>query len=158
LSKEIKRKVTGWLKEEGLFFEEVVDPDTYFNFSIKVAGLSMDVVKDITRDVVLVRSTMIFNEDQTRTLKAMSEKGREAFFWELRIRLLTNNDVGAFEIKPNLDRVEIFIQARGIFRDGLAKDRLLGSILVVHKSLTMVAWLLDHFSGSPEGETNIFYM
>jgi len=158
LSEEIKRKVIGWLKEEALFFEEVVDPDTYFNFSIKVAGLSMDVVKDITRDVILVRSAMIFNKDQTKILKAMSEKSREAFFWELRMRLLTNNEVGAFEIKPNLDKMEVFVQAMGIFRDGLTKDRLLKSILVVHKSLTMVAWLLDHFSGSPEGEANIFYM
>jgi hypothetical protein len=158
LSEEIKRKVTGWLKEEGLFFEEVVDPDTYFNFSIKVAGLSMDVVKDITRDVVLARSTMIFNRDQTRTLKTMSDMNREAFFWEVRIRLLANNEVGAFEIKPDLERMQIFVQARGIFRDGLTKDRLLKSILVVHKSLTMVAWLLDHFSGSSEEEINIFYM
>lgn len=158
MSREIKRKVAGWLKEEGVFFEEVTDPDTYFNFSIKVAGISMDVVKDISRDVVLVRSTMIFTKEQTETLKAMGEKGREAFFWELRIRLLTNNEVGAFEIKPNLDKMQIFVQAMGIFRDGLSKDRLLKSILVVHKSLTMVAWLLDHFSGSPEGETNIFYM
>ncbi len=158
MSEEIKRKVTDWLKEEGLFFEEVIDPDTFFNFSIKVAGLSMDVVKDISRDVVLVRSAMILNRDQTRTLKAMSEKNREDFFWEVRIRLLTNNEVGAFEIKPNLEKMEIFVQARGIFRDGLTKDRLLHSILVVHKSLTMVAWLLDHFSGSSEGEADIFYM
>lgn len=158
MSEEIKRKVTGWLKEEGLFFEEVADPDTYFNFSIKVAGLSMDVVKDITRDVVLVRSTMIFNKEQTKTLKSMSEKSREDFFWDLRIRLLTNGDVGAFEIKPNLDRMEIFVQARGIFRDGLTKDRLLKSILVIHKSLTMVVWLLDHHAGTVGKETSIFYM
>jgi hypothetical protein len=158
LSEEIKRKVTGWLKEEGLFYEEIEDPDTYFNFSIKVAGISMDVVKDITRDVVLVRSTMIFNKDQTKTLKAMSEKSREDFFWEVRIRLLTNVEVGAFEIKPDLDRMEVFVQARGIFRDGLTKDRLLNSVLVVHKSLTMIVWLLEHFAGTTEEEANIFYM
>lgn len=158
MSKEIKKKVAGWLKEEGLFYDEVEDPDTYFNFSIKVAGLSMDVVKDVTRDVVLVRSTMIFNRDQTEALKGMNEKNREDFFWELRIRLLTNGDVGAFEIKPDLEKMVIFIQARGIFRDGLTKDRLLGSILVVHKSLTMVAWLLEHFAGTTEKEASIFYM
>jgi len=158
LSEEIKKKVTGWLKEEGLFYQEVEDPDTYFNYSITVAGLSMDVVKDITRDVVLVRSTMIFNTDQTKTLKAMSEKSREDFFWEVRIRLLSNVEVGAFEIKPDLDRMEVFVQAKGIFRDGLTKDRLLNSVLIVHKSLTMIVWLLEHFAGTTEEEANIFYM
>jgi hypothetical protein len=158
MSESIKKKVSGWLKEEGFFYQEVADPDTYFNFSIKVAGAALDVVKDISRDVVLVRSNLILTDGQMITLKSMSEKSREDFFWEVRSMLLRNNEVGAFQVRPEEKNVEVFVQARGIFNGGLSKDRLMQSILVVHKSITMVVWLLERHSGKIRSLGDSLYM
>jgi hypothetical protein len=158
LSESIKKKVSGWLKEEGFFYREITDPDTYFNFSIKVAGAALDVVKDISRDVVLVRSNLVLTDGQMITLRSMSEKSREDFFWEVRSMLLRNNEVGAFQIKPDAKNVEVFVQARGIFQGGLSKDRLMQSILVVHKSITMVVWLLERNSGKIKSAGDSLYM
>lgn len=158
MSESIKKKVSNWLKEEGFFYREVADPDTRFNFSIKVAGSALDVVMDISRDVVMVRSNLILTEGQMITLKSMSEKSREDFFWEVRSMLLRNNEVGAFQVKPEAKNVEVFVQARGIFHDGLSKDRLMQSILVVHKSITMVIWLLERHSGKIKSAGDSLYM
>jgi hypothetical protein len=54
--------------------------------------------------------------------------------------------------------VEVFVQARGIFHDGLSKDRLMQSILVVHKSITMVVWLLERHSGKIKSAGDSLYM
>lgn len=158
MSESIKKKVSGWLKEEGFFYREIADPDTYFNFSIKVAGAALDVVKDISRDVVLVRSNLILTDRQMIILRSMSEKSKEDFFWELRSTLLRNNEVGAFQVKPEAKNVEIFVQARGIFNGGLSKDRLMQSILVVHKSITIVIWLLERYSGKIQSAGDSLYM
>ena len=158
MSEDIKRKVSGWLREEGFFYEEVTDLDTYFNLSIRVAGIALDVVKDLHRDVVLVRSTLVFTQDQMAIFRKMSEKSQRDFLWEVRSRLLGNNEVGAFQIRPELENMEFFVQARGIFKDGLSKDRLLQSILVVHKSVTMILWLLEHQSGSLKYMADSSYM
>jgi hypothetical protein len=155
----MKRKVSGWLKEEGFFFEEIQDPDTRFNFSTKVAGVALDIVQDISREVVVVRSTLVFNNAQMELFRGMGEKRRQDFLWDVRIMLLSNSDISGFQIKPDPQRIEFLIQSRGIFGDALTKDRFIHSILIVHKAVTLVIWMLNRRAGRPESmEESTFYM
>jgi hypothetical protein len=158
LSDFMKTKVSEWLREEGFFYEEIVDPDTRFNFSTKVAGLAFDIIQDISRDVVVVRSTLIFNDEQMAMIHNMSPKRRDDFLWDIRFMLLGNNEISGFRIKPNLEHMEVLIQSRGIFQDAFTKDRLLHSILTVHKAVTMVIWMLQRASGGHESvvDSNLY--
>lgn len=159
LSDIIKKKVSDWLVEEGFFYEEVMDPDTRFNFSTKVVGLAFDVVQDIRREVVVVRSTLVFNEAQRVMFGTMGEKRRQDFLWDVRIMLLGNAEIGGFQIKPDPERMEFLVQSRGIFDDALTKDRFMHSILIVHKAITMIIWLLNRHAGGVEVTAeSTFYM
>jgi hypothetical protein len=158
LSDFMKRKVSEWLKEEGFFYEEIIDPDTRFNFSTKVAGLAFDIVQDLSREVVVVRSTLIFNDEQMGMVGSMSAKRKEDFLWDIRFMLLGNNEISGFRIKPDLERIEVLVQSGGIFQDAFTKDRFIHSILIVHKAITMVIWMLSRSSGKREsvGESNLY--
>jgi len=159
LSETTRKKVSAWLMEEGFFYEEVTDPDTRFNFSTKVAGLAFDIVQDIRRNVVVVRSTLIFNEAQMAMFGSMGEKRKQDFLWGVRLALLGNIEVSGFQIKPDLQRMEFLVQSRGIFDDALTKDRFMHSILIVHKAITMIIWLLNRHAGGTEAPAeSTFYM
>jgi len=154
----MKKKVSEWLNEESFFFEEVADPDTIFNFSTKVAGIAFDIVQDVSREVVVVRSALIFNDEQMEIIKGMSERRRDDFLWDIRFMLLGNNEISGFQIKPDLEHIEILIQSRGIFQDALTKDRFIHSILIVHKAITMIIWMLSRATGKREsvGDSNLY--
>jgi hypothetical protein len=158
LAQDIKKKVANWLKEEGFPLKEVPDPDAGFNFSVKVGGFAIDVVQNLRRDAILVRSTLVFNKKQTTQLKGMEEKRRQEFLWDLRMRLLNNNEVGTFTIKPNLERMEVLVQSRGIFHDALTKDRFIHAIIVVHKAITMVIWMVKWYSGEGKPTQTSLYI
>ena len=83
----------------------------------------------------------MFTEEQLKLLKDMDEKKRQEFFWELRLALLKNNELGYFQIKPNPphDIREVFISSRRLYYDGLTKDRLMTTI----KAIFMVIWMLE---------------
>jgi len=158
LTQDIKKKVVNWLKEEGFPFKETHDPDASFNFSVKVAGFAIDVVQNLRRDAILVRSTLVFNDKQTAQWKSMEERRRQEFLWDLRMLMLNNNEVGTFAIKPELKRMEVMVQSRGIFHDALTKDRFIHAIIVVHKVITMVIWMVKWYSGQSKPTQTSFYI
>jgi hypothetical protein len=150
--------VSKWLREEGFPFKELKDPDANFNFSVKVAGFAIDVIQNLRRDAILVRSTLVFNDKQKAQLKSMEEKRRQEFLWDLRMYLLNNNEIGTFTINPELKRMEIMVQSRGIFLDALTKDRFIQAIIVVHKAITMVIWMVKWYSGQSKPTQTSFYI
>ena len=43
--KENREKILFWLKEEALSPEEIVDPNAYFNFVIKLGDIRLNVIQ-----------------------------------------------------------------------------------------------------------------
>ena len=158
MTQDIKKKVVNWLKEEGFPFKEIQDPGASFNFSVKVAGFAIDVIQNLRRDAILVRSTLVFNDKQSTQLKSMGEMKRQEFLWDLRMLMLNNNEIGTFTIKPELKRMEVMVQSRGIFHDALTKDRFIQAIIVVHKAITMVIWMVKWYSGQSKPTQTSFYI
>jgi len=151
--KEIKEKVLVWLKEEAYSPEDVVDPNAFFNFNIKVAGSPLHVVQSVRNiDSVFVGANLVLTPVQLDLLKNnMDKKKRQEFFWDLRLALLSNNRLGDFRIKPNPpdDVREVFISSKRIFYDALTKDRLINAISSVYKAIMMVIWMLERYAGAP---------
>jgi hypothetical protein len=159
MSEIAKERVSAWLMEEGFFYEEVADPDTRFNFNAKVAGLSLDIVQDISRDVIVVRSTLLFNETQMELFRGMGERKGKEYLWDVRLMLLGNSEISGFRIKPDPKCMEFLVHSRGIFGDALTKDRLMNSILTVHKAINMIVWTLNRQAGKVEPSVeSTFYM
>jgi len=142
----MKEKIICWLKEEKLQPKEIADPNAYFNISITVGGLLLHVIQRTDQiDSITVGANLVFTEEQLKLLKDMDEKKRQEFFWELRLALLKNNELGYFQIKPNPphDIREVFISSRRLYYDGLTKDRLMTTIFTIHKAIFMVIWMLE---------------
>ena len=150
---EVKEKVLNWLKEEALSPEEVSDPNAYFNFGIKVAGKPLHVVQNVrSLDSIFVGANLVLTPPQLSLLKKnMDEKKRQEYFWDLRLALLTNSELGDFQIKPNPpdDVREVFISSKRVFYDTLTKDVLIHTIHNVYKAVTMVVWMLERYAGAP---------
>lgn len=151
--REVGEKVLKWLEEEGLSPEEVNDPDAHFNFNVKVAGRPFVVVQNLlSLDSVFVGANLVFTADQLTLLKKkMNKKKRKEYFWDLRLALLKNSELGDFEIKPNPpdDVREVSIFSKKIFYDTLTKDTLIHAIHRVYKAAIMVNWMLERHAGAP---------
>lgn len=151
--KETKEKILNWLKEEGLSPEEIADPNAYYNFGIKVAGGSpLNVIQHVHNiDSILIGTNLVLMPNQINLLKNnMDEKKRQEFFWNLRLTLLRNNELGDFQIKPNPpnDVREVFISSKRIFYDALSKDRLISSGYSVYRAVMEVVWMLELYAGA----------
>lgn len=88
-------------------------------------------------------------EEQLKLLRDMNVKKRQEFFWDLRLALLGNSELGDFQIKPNPpdDFRELFVASKRIFYDALTKDRLVSAISSVFKAVMMVIWMLERYAG-----------
>lgn len=140
--KEVKEKVLNWLKEESLSPEEVSDPNAYFNFSIKVAGQPFHIVQNVrSLDSVFVGANLVLTPAQLSLLKNnMNKNKRQEYFWDLRLALLSNLELGDFQIKPNPpdDVREIFISSKTLVR----------SIYSIYKAAMMIIWMLERYAGA----------
>jgi len=155
--KETKEKVLGWLKEEVLSPEEISDPHAFFNFGISVGGLRFHVVQNVRSvDSIFVGGNLVLPEEQSQLLREkMDEKKRQEFFSDLRLALLTNSEIGDFQIKPSPpdDIREVFVASKRVFYDALTKDRLVSAIHAVHKAVIMAVWMLESHSGIATSKT-----
>jgi len=150
--KEIKEKVLTWLKEQAFSPQEMPDANAYFNFGIKVAGHPLHVVQDVrSLDSVFAGANLVLTTPQLSLLKNMDKQKRQEYFWDLRLTLLGNTELGDFEIKPNPpdDVREVFISSKRIFYDALTKDRLINAIGGVYKAVMMIIWMLERYAGAP---------
>jgi hypothetical protein len=148
--KETKEKVLNWLKEEAFSPQEISDSQAYFNIGIMVSGSPFHVVQNVHNiDSIFVGANLVLTEDQLKLVKDMNAEKRQGFFWDLRLALLENSELGEFQIKPNPpdDFKEVFIASRRIFYDALTKDRLISAISSVYRAVMMVIWMLERYAG-----------
>jgi hypothetical protein len=79
----------------------------------------------------------------------LDDATRAEFCWELQSILLSNNELGNYEINPNPpnDFTELVISSCPIFYDALTKDTLMRRIIIVKKSIMRSILLLEKHSG-----------
>lgn len=151
--REIKEKVLNWLKEEALSPDEVSDPNAYFNFGIRIANMPFNVVQNVRNlDSIFVGTNIVLSPSQQSLIKDnMDKKKRQEYFWNLRLALLMNNELGEFQIKPSPpnDVREIFVSSKRVFYDGLTKNELIHAIHSVFKAVMMIVWMLERHAGIP---------
>lgn len=148
---ETKKRIMNWLNEENYSPTEVADSNAYFNFSAKVGRLSCNVVQNIRKlDSFVVGVNFNFSSEQIELLQKMGKKRRQEFFWDLRLALIRNNELGEFAVKPNPpENVKVvFISSRPIFYDALSKDRLVSGIHLILRTVWMIVWMLERYAGS----------
>jgi len=151
--KETREKVLNWLKEEAFSPQDMPNANAYFNFGIKVAGNPLHVLQNVrSLDSIFVGANLVLTPPQLSLLKKnMDKKKRQEYFWDLRLALLMNTELGDFQIKPHPpdDFREVFISSKRIFYDGLTKDMLIHAINNVYKAVMMVVWMLERYAGAP---------
>jgi hypothetical protein len=148
--KETKERILTWLKEEAFSPEEKVDPQAYFNISSKIGNLGCNISQDVQHiDSFFVAANIVLLEEQLVLLREMDDKKRKEFFWDLRMSLLRNNEIGDFQIKPNPpeDTQAVFISSKRVYYDDLTKGRLIDAIHVVLRACIMVVWMLQQYAG-----------
>jgi hypothetical protein len=139
-----------WLKEEAFLPEEEVDPQAYFNISSRIGNMGCNIVQDTHHiDSFFVGANLVLDKEQLALLREMGDKKRQGFFWDLRMSLLKNNEIGDFQIKPNPpeDTQSVFISSKRVYYDDLTKGRLINAINVVLRACMMVIWMLQQYAG-----------
>ena len=147
---ETKEKIINWLKEEGYFPLERANPHTRIYISVRASGWECDIIQYVEHiDKLFVVTNVVLLEEQVGFLRKMTDEKKNAFFCELRMSLLKNNELGNFEIEPNppQDIRNVGISSRTIFYDDLTKSRLIGAIMTVLRAGLMVVWMLEQFAG-----------
>lgn len=148
--KETKERILNWLREEAYSPEENVDPQAYFNISIRVGAWGCNVVQDIRHmDSFFAGANLDLTEEQIALLRRIDNKKRTEFFWDIRLSLLKNNELGDFQIKPNPpeDIQAVFVSSKRVYYDELTKSKLLDAIHVVIRAFLMVIWMFEQYTG-----------
>ena len=147
----VKEKILKWLKEENLSPKEIPDPNAYFNFGISVGGHPFHVIQNVRSiDSIFVGANLVFTPEQLSMLKDnMNKNKRQEYFWDLRMALLINNNLGDFQIKPNPPNEirEVFVSSKRIFYEALTKSTLIHAISSVFRATMMVIWMLERKAG-----------
>jgi hypothetical protein len=147
---ETKERIINWLKEEAYSPEETVDPNAFFNIVAKVGNMVCNIAQNVRkRDSIIVGTNLLISSDQLILLKEMSVTKRKEFFWDLRMSLLKNAELGNFEIKPNPpDNISaVFISSKQIFYEDLTKGSLFSAIQAVFRATLMVIWMIQQYAG-----------
>jgi len=159
----VKKKID-WLTVEGYQPEDVSDKDlqALFNILAKVAGGHPYhiVQKKDKQDCFFIACNLVLTPQQLSLLAKMGKEKRWSYFWNLRLRLLTHQNLGDFEIKPNPPKrvTEIFISSKPIYYDALTKNRVISTLIDVYKSTMMAIWMLEQTAGVPVSSTESMYV
>jgi hypothetical protein len=146
----VKSKIIGWLKEEACSPEERNDPNAFFNIGAKIGNFSCNIVQSVQKqDSFAIATNLILAKEQIVMLQEMTPEKRQKYFFDLRIVLASNNELGEFAIKPQPpERIEtIFVTSKPIYYDGLTKDRFMNSIFPVLKAIMISVMLLEQHAG-----------
>jgi hypothetical protein len=149
--KEAKEKVLFWLKEEALSPEDLTDPNAYFNFAITAGDVKMHVAQNSRQiDSLAVGARWTLGTEQIDLHKnIMDDPKRIAFYWDLQFMLAGDNQLGDYQIGPNMphDFKELLITSNRVFYDSLTKQALMHSIFAVHKAMVRSVFLLEKHGG-----------
>lgn len=148
-------RITAWLTEEGLFKEQVLDGNLYFQIAAEYparSGRHVSIIQPKNHeDMIVVFSRIKLADMHQQAISAMPPKERERLLWMLRYKLLFQES--SFEMEPAGGDLRGIRFSREIYYDGLNKNKLMEAVRENFKCELFVVWKFQEVFG--EGTPNI---
>ena len=150
---ETSNKIIKWLKEEGIFKEQVVDENLYFHIAVEFpsgSGRHLSIIQPKNReDMIVVLSRIMLADVHKLSIQAMPRKERIKLLWSIRYALLFQRS--SFEIQPGGDNLEGIQFTREIYYDGLTKNQLMDAMRENFKCELYIVWKFQEVFGDKPG-------
>lgn len=147
MEKNVEKKISGWLSEEGWKLTPETRPE--FRFVVIAddgSGRKLAISQHSQKpDRVTIEGGVAFGDEQAKKFAALSAAKRQDFLWDLRFDLLAT-DVEFSGLGEPLRRITL---AQPIFYDGLTKDAFMQRVSEVKKALLLVLWKISRVMEEP---------
>jgi hypothetical protein len=146
-AEEMNQRVRRWVLESGWTIQDGQSPDALWVFRGTFKGPPWFNFYLMPKPYVLViRSEFSLPAQARAAWESLPQEERNAFFWELRFRLISS--VPEFELDPITLKVSVIEK---IYQDGLTQDSFWQRVKAVRSTILMAAWtILLHLGISEE--------
>lgn len=142
-------KIIGWLSQESLFKERVLEENLSFHLAAEFPARSkrhVNIIQPKGRDdVVIIFSRIKLADVHKKALQAMPQNVRERLLWEMRYALLFQES--SFEMEPPGGDLESIRFSREIYYDGLTKNNLMEALRENLKCELFIVWKFQEIFG-----------
>ncbi len=151
---DTRNRICAWLKEEGLFKEEIQDENMYFQIAAEYpahSGRHVNIIQPKNHeDMIVVFSRIRLADLHKKTIAALPLKEKERLLWLMRYDLIFRES--SFEMEPNGNDLQSIRFMREIYYDGLNKNKLMEAVRENFKCELYVVWKFQEIFG--EGKAN----
>lgn len=147
---EIREKVITWLNEENIAFKELKEPRAHLILDLDFNGFATTLVHDKeSTDGIYLTMDIALSEDQIQEFNSLDDNTKEDCILDLVNIFAGNCGLGGFQLSPNdaLNFREITIATKGIYYDGLTKDKLFSSISDLIRAYAGISSVLRYHTG-----------
>ena len=152
---DIRKKIAKWLREEGINWQNIADPNADFNFSCNYPSGQSDhinIVKPKDKDDIIIIITGVAPDgEHPKKIREAKKSVREKFSWDLKyefLRMFLDFNVNETE-DYIIEAVEI---SRIVFYENIEKENLMERIKQVHFGKLMFRFKLFDTFGMPKGK------
>lgn len=154
MAEDIRKRIAKWLRQEGINWENIADPNAEFNFSCNYPPGQNDhinVVKPKDKeDIIIIITGIAPTGDHPKQIRKAKVSIREKFSWNLKyefLRMFLEFNINESE-DYIIDSVEI---SRPIFYQNIDKEYFMERIKQVHFGKLMFRFKLFETYGMPKG-------
>jgi hypothetical protein len=152
---DTRDRITAWLKQEGLFKEQVLDDNLYFQIAAEYparSGRHVSIIQPKNHeDMIVVFSRIRLAELHQKSISAMLPKEKERLLWMMRYDLIFRES--SFEMEPVGGDLQSIRFTREIYYDGLNKNKLMEAVRENFKCELYVVWKFQEIFG--DGKPNL---
>ncbi len=146
---DTRDKIKSWLKEEGLFKEELQTDGPYIQIMAEFpcgSGRHLSVIQPRDHeDMIVVFSRIVLADVHQKAFSAMPPAKKEQLLWQMRYDLLFQKS--SFEIEPIGADMRSIRFTREIYYDGLTKNKLMEAVRENFKCELYVVWKFQEIFG-----------
>ena len=154
MSERMRKRIEGWLREEGQFAKYLKDENAHWVILAnhpKSQPTTITIFNPLTSPGrVVLQMVLNIAGDAQEPFRKMNRKEREALLLELRMEANRRpTEYGMVHPEGVLQRITFSYE---IFEDGLTKNELFRGMREVYKSLLQAQWLLQMRLGLARGK------
>lgn len=154
MSERMRKRIEGWLREEGQFAKYLKDENAHWVILAnhpKNQPTTITIFNPLTSPGrVVLQMVLNIAGDAQEPFRKMNRKEREALLLELRMEANRRpTEYGMVHPEGVLQRITFSYE---IFEDGLTKNELFRGMREVYKSLLQAQWLLQMRLGLARGK------
>jgi hypothetical protein len=151
-TEEMRSKIQAWLMEEGYQIGQIEDQTADFHLSAthSQTHIMFEIIKPRNKpDMIAVATGVCLAPNQLTRLRAIQERKRADFLWDIKFQLLS----GGYEFQffpDSATTVEKVILSVSLWFDGISKHVFMSSITKVNSGFLFVSWKLNNELGTAE--------